>query len=1308
MYLPSRLSLFLLLKGSGLPIPNIPFYAEVVSPKAILESTVEIDHRLDDHIVRQLRELDPGVMTEAKAIDRVLKAVQEAISRLLSSDARDKLTNEHDLADKFIYEIIWSMKAANGGELKNTSDSDLRQSAEKTVRQKAGDFGLELKELDPPPETTKTAYPLGILATDHAGYLSFDLKRLPKEIYISLVDAIDQRRKDAQASINTSVWFYAFAREDMRFDALVQGRFAEDAILTKLELPTSLPLPFDVKNVGYLSLQDPSLTDWRLSPSSFASNPALLIGDDEDCENLLPAHLALQEYRFYQVVGLSNMDHVGRDGLVRLGVVHEYRVAWYPLGHSLGEILYSLPLAPGESINLAVIDWTRRDDAARKENTTLDEQIVHQEHRDRMISETVTAAVKEYQHGSSFMGGIAGSGGYNSGAYAVGIAGSLGGSTASSSGTRDIAANTVQKISDNISQVSSAARELQSTVVVQTNQSEKEAIETRTVVNYNHSHALTILYYEVLRHYRIVTEFVRRRPAVMIKLKTDWFDGPDAKKLVRENRAALESHLLVPSLAGAFDALERIEHRRQLAIVLSKEAPVQVVPPTSFRYFVFDMMTGGLFSDEKGENVSINAVLWPVNHKLNDGNPFSPPGAFTQANANNSFVGRTSNGEFVKWDDIELIAIGVDIFKGDESNTDVSFQHIKVTGIDAFGNEVILVDKGYEAGHLILTNDATVELPTKRPVPPPPLNGRPAEEIEDDVKSAQLIEHLKSHEEYYSRAIFWGQDPADRAIYLAGVQLPDGTAAADIIDNRPLDIIGDYVAYSCTDREWSDIIDRSVFEVQMDDLYDERLVTLPARGVFAEAKLGHCNASEEIDNTRFWDWQQSPIPHLAPEISPIKAVTPQPQTQNLTPTAFPQSLVNIVNPPSVPDPTGLSSAMNVLATSNLFRDMSGINQVTDLLKKLSDNSVAIANSPVDKSKSTSGSSSSSGSSGGSSGGTTSGSGSGGSGGSSGSGTKSANQPGGMSSIPATPVEPSRTTRNLQDLQQVLLSNQKKGLITPEDAQAIYKDSLANELGLEQVKATVPDAGARSGYNDPQWQTDNARMQDLLSPWITAAQKSQTESLPMMPYIEMLTEGTSRFNNGALGINPSTLKPMFLNAAEIVFRLKTSQAGKWKDFHVRQITTEMAQEISYDPITRLNKYRLAKFKNQIEMNDDPDPKLQSAISGEVAFYDSPGIPYNGKGDQLDLSDGDSSAPFAGTTLLFKQYFFCWVEARSINGGDLQRISPIFPWHSRQFVAFDDEANKWVPYPWPVPGLGEGALQGAYVSHIGPGLDLDVTL
>src|SRR5262249_21059232 len=200
-------------------------------------------------------------------------------------------------------------------------------------------------------------------------------------------------------------------------DALAQCRFAQDAVVVKLELKRP-QLPTVLNGFGLLAMQNPSLTDWRLSPASLAANPSTLVCGD-GCGKLYPANVALQEFFFYQVVRLTDPEVQPADipddlrARVKVGVAHEYRLAWYPLGHSLGQIQYSLPLAPGESVNLAVIDWTRRDVSQRDEDTKEAEQLYHNLRRDRTITETVKAAIKEYQTGSSFMAGGAASLGAN-------------------------------------------------------------------------------------------------------------------------------------------------------------------------------------------------------------------------------------------------------------------------------------------------------------------------------------------------------------------------------------------------------------------------------------------------------------------------------------------------------------------------------------------------------------------------------------------------------------------------------------------------------------------------------------------------------------------------------------------------------------------------------------------------------------------------------------------------------------------------------------------------------------------------------
>ncbi len=189
--------------------------------------------------------------------------------------------------------------------------------------------------------------------------------------------------------------------------------------------------------------------------------------------------------------------------------------------------------------------------------------MIHDQRRDRTISEAVRAGIEEYQHGSPFMAGAAAAVGaaYGGGALgiAAGLAGSLGGSTSSTGGSRQLAADTVQKVTDNVSQATTAMRELSSTVVVQASQAEKEVIQTRFIANYNHSHTLTVLYYEVLQHFRIVTELVPVRPAVLVRTR-DWFSAADADRNLLENRAALTPAMLDPTLADGFDAIKRMRH----------------------------------------------------------------------------------------------------------------------------------------------------------------------------------------------------------------------------------------------------------------------------------------------------------------------------------------------------------------------------------------------------------------------------------------------------------------------------------------------------------------------------------------------------------------------------------------------------------------------------------------------------------------------------------------------------------------------------------------------------------------------------
>ncbi|WP_146162708.1 hypothetical protein [Nitrosomonas nitrosa] len=501
----THLSLFAVDQKTGHPIARIPFYAEVgvvayvPSPKlecklkeTIKDSYKKFLYRSSSNPERYSRDIQvPDAFTDPLC---------DVLSSLLSPETIDALVGDSNKVSDLITGIFTKAKEINkNNEISSNDPEASRQILEAAIRAYVKEHNdLHLADQNAQLQKIVWAHPMGVLATDHAGYLSFDLTRLPPDVASAVASALEARRRNPNITTETSIWLYPMAQEEKCIDALEQVRFAHDAIVARIELDVELdpvlcqPKVCEfVKNLGIAAMQNPSLTDWRLSPASFATNPSTLLGED-GCESLLPANIALQEFYFYQIVGLSDIHPNDlppeTQGKVKFGVAHEYRVAWYPLGHSLGQIQYSLPLAPGESVNLAVIDWTRRDVGSRAEDTSASEQLVHNQRRDRTITETVNAAIKEYQEGSSFMAGAALSTGIAGtlGMFGVaaGLAGSLGGSNSDSQGSRDIAASTVQKLSDNITQSSASMRELQSTVVVQTTQHEKETIETRTVVNY--------------------------------------------------------------------------------------------------------------------------------------------------------------------------------------------------------------------------------------------------------------------------------------------------------------------------------------------------------------------------------------------------------------------------------------------------------------------------------------------------------------------------------------------------------------------------------------------------------------------------------------------------------------------------------------------------------------------------------------------------------------------------------------------------------------------------------------------------------
>ncbi|MFJ8045703.1 hypothetical protein ACIRBX_34860 [Kitasatospora sp. NPDC096147] len=213
------------------------------------------------------------------------------------------------------------------------------------------------------------------------------------------------------------------------------------------------------------------------------------------------------------------------------GMIVTTEQSWSAQGVTLGRLLHSLALAPGESTKVAVVDWQNTTKATGTEKTTEADTLSSTTDQNRSISEVANAIAREEQHGDSMGFQFSKS---SSGGGSVGFAGFFGGiggnwsnsentgfSTAvsRSTGVKSVADEATQRISARTQQLATAARSRNMTVVRETSQAEKDQVLTRVVTNYNHMHALSVQYYEVVQVYTVTTKPTKLERCLFIPLQ---------------------------------------------------------------------------------------------------------------------------------------------------------------------------------------------------------------------------------------------------------------------------------------------------------------------------------------------------------------------------------------------------------------------------------------------------------------------------------------------------------------------------------------------------------------------------------------------------------------------------------------------------------------------------------------------------------------------------------------------------------------------------------------------------------------------
>ncbi|WP_119167147.1 hypothetical protein [Algihabitans albus] len=561
------------------------------------------------------------------------------------------------------------------------------------------------------------------------------------------------------------------------------------------------------------------------------------------------------------------------------GVLLTHRQGWQQIGLALGELLHSLCLAPGEATRIAVVDWRRQSQSSGEEDIAEDERLSREDEQNRAVSEVQKAVAAENQIGSSLTR-------VSSKARQRGRSGSffglLGGSSGSASslsssssvsfsaGKRELASEANQKIHHRTREVAEAVRSRRASLVQEVSERESETVTTRVVANYNHMHALTVMYFELLQVFSLVTEAIKAERLIFLPLKLVEFDATSIK---RHRETLIE-------IATDFE----LEDLRKLLLLRGDAA------------------------EKKGESTS--QVLQEEIAALRSEIP-----------------------------DLEAAARAV---RKESDLTAIEIQEISEE-ISRFKSKYGLHGGVYHASPFAESEQNDKRVERKRE-----LERKIKKEIDKYTKIENQVAQYKTRlaeleglllveqqdrlaaglnrEQLFFNQQIWMRLDDHRVYGMVAGRSYDNKPLAGRLDPKPVAVFGNYVAFRLRFAD-----EEAPAQQAFEDSYlsggqfesQSSTISLPSGGIFAEAVLGEANSAEEIDLNRFWNWSDSPIPILPPEIGPVATGT-RAAAEQAVPGQLAAPAVQLQGAAGLPDPTGSGTLLQMLAAGQLFRDMSGL------------------------------------------------------------------------------------------------------------------------------------------------------------------------------------------------------------------------------------------------------------------------------------------------------------------------------------------------------------------------------------------------
>jgi hypothetical protein len=712
---------------------------------------------------------------------------------------------------------------------------------------------------------------------------------------------------------------------------------------------------FDPPPAAVAELAD-RLVAGGFKPMDFAPDDVELASDDVD---FIPdAEFATMREVLEGMMGIARHDRLdplehGQTDAVDMpaeGVILYHEQGWYGRGLALGNLLHSVALAPGEVTQVAMTHWNHRTRSTDSEAVSQTDRQTETGMQDRAVSEIQSSSLHENASGDSAAGSDSVSTGFGSSSTKAkaswrpfsGVQGSVTGTSSSvgtshtvssavthSSGDKNLSMGSNQSINALTRQHAEAARTRRATVVREVAQSEDETLTTRVVANYNHMHALTVMYFEVIEVFSLKTRVVDAERLIFLPFKVR-----DVRDLVPRYRPTL---IDAANAAGQFAMAEAIRHyqngKDEIALLDERIAEIK---GTGDSDIAETKGTGDSDEDitKKGSLGIAEARLRQLKQALED-------------NASDFESERESFG----------VKLGK--LRGDREAALKAFADL--SNLPSFIGEAVRqamqaqlkpieeqaakVQGRLDALHaaerrryweLIAQRDETMQLIDRLKRRQRDLEE--AKRLLENLSEAETRGPFHDNRLYFNQALWLSLSPGEVLGLARRLNEFKGEALYGSIDPTPVAITGNHVGYRwrirdalASERFKKQFVEPFIGDPERELATVSADIAVPTGGVFGEAVLGNGVSAEKIDLSRFWNWKDSMIPILPTKINPLNAATPTMQDLSPEPGQLDESSAKLSPLQDLPAPAGFGALAQTMQTQ-VFRDMTG----QSLLQTLAD------------------------------------------------------------------------------------------------------------------------------------------------------------------------------------------------------------------------------------------------------------------------------------------------------------------------------------------------------------------------------------